>query len=100
MFIYSTFSIDDKMVLPTMADKKTYYFIEGLKSLKNVIVFDPNTKEPRLSKEALDIFHGYALDEENRIRHAKEQFKAATGVEYNDYIDTPDNYTIDNNSKE
>ena len=74
--------MDNKMLLPTLANKKSYYFIDGLK--KEVVRLNYIKGEGyQLNGQVINTFKGYALDEFNSIKLAiqqKEEFLNALGV--------------------
>ena len=64
-----TLTLNDRLIFPTVADKKTYHTIKGLKLPHGAIRFSGNSEHPviRYSDEALDILLGYCYDELNQI---------------------------------
>lgn len=59
---------------PTLADRKTYYMLTGLKPFNFEYSVDAEGNL-MLPKEAIDIFVGYAKSERNRIEEAKKVIK-------------------------
>lgn len=81
--------LDSKMVLPTLANKKSYYFIDGLK--KELVKLN-YTKDAgyQLNDSVVETFKGYALDELNSIKLAfkqKEEFLNAIGLSESEFND-------------
>jgi len=70
---------------PIMAQRKTYFFMDGVPRFKNVITeYDPKTKSLGFSKEVVDYFWDAYRDENERVAVAVsliEDFKKATGEE-------------------
>lgn len=69
--------MNNKMLLPTLANKRTYYFISGLKRVPVSI------QNGKLNKEIIDVFVNYALNEYKVIQEAikaKNNFLARVGV--------------------
>jgi len=54
---------------PIIADRSTYYFIDGLKVPEEMVVINPNG-EIELSEQIIDMFLKYADDERQRIKEA------------------------------
>ena len=61
--------LNDRIIFPTVADKKTYHFIRGLKLYHDPVQFfgDINHPSIRYNDEALDTLLGYCYDELNQI---------------------------------
>jgi hypothetical protein len=57
---------------PIIADRSTYYFLDGLELPKNIYELNTETNQLELSNEIIDIFLGYAEDERQRIEEAKD----------------------------
>ena len=79
--------LDNKMILPTLANKKSYYFIDGLK--KELVKLN-YTKDAgyQLNDSVVETFKGYALDELNSIKLAlkqKEEFLNAIGLSESEF---------------
>jgi hypothetical protein len=75
------------MVLPTLANKKSYYFIDGLK--KELVKLN-YTKDDgyQLNDSVVETFKGYVLDELNSIKLAfkqKEEFLNAIGLSESEF---------------
>ena len=69
--------INNKMPLPTLANKRTYYFISGLKRVPVSI------QNGQLNDEAIDVFTNYAINEYVVIQEAikaKNKFLDRIGV--------------------
>ena len=74
--------MDGKLLLPTLANKKSYYFIDGLKK-ELVRLTYVKGQGYQLNDQVIDTFMGYALDELNSIKLAiqqKEEFVKALGI--------------------
>lgn len=70
--------LNDKLPLPTLANKRTFYFITGLKRLE-VRIQDGN-----LNKEVIDAFTNYAICEYATIKEAeraRDKFLSKVGVD-------------------
>ena len=61
--------LNDRIIFPTVADKKTYHFIRGVQLYHGPITFSgtPDKLGVRYSDEALDVILGYCYDELNQI---------------------------------
>ena len=61
--------LNDRIIFPTVADKKTYHFIRGVQLYHGPITFlgTPDKLGVRYSDEALDVILGYCYDELNQI---------------------------------
>ena len=61
--------LNDRIIFPTVADKKTYHFIRGVKLPHERITFTPvnGRTAVRFGNDALEIIRGYCYDELNRI---------------------------------
>lgn len=61
--------LNDRIIFPTVADKKTYHFIRGVQLYHGPLTFSgtPNKLGVRYSDEALDVILGYCYDELNQI---------------------------------
>ena len=61
--------LNDRIIFPTVADKKTYHFIRGVQLYHGPITFSgtPDKLGVRYSDEALDVLLGYCYDELNQI---------------------------------
>lgn len=61
--------LNDRIIFPTVADKKTYHFIRGLKLYHDPVQFfgDINHPSIRYNDAALDTLLGYCYDELNQI---------------------------------
>ena len=71
------FTLDNKIPFPTLADKKTYYLLQGIKRFDNRFDFTPDGRVIA-SKETVDLFYGYFQDELKRINHnvaVRDEFK-------------------------
>lgn len=66
---------------PIIADRSTYYFLDGLSIPKSIYEFNPETGKLEFTNEIIDIFLGYAEDERERIRESKNVIK-----EYNEAV--------------
>ena len=69
--------LNNKMVLPTLANKRTYYVINGIKKL------DTQIQDGRLSEDVVDVFVNYAICEYKTIKEAikaKNKFLKRVGV--------------------
>ena len=69
--------LNDKLPLPTLANKRTFYFITGLKRL------EVHIQNGRLNKEVIDVFVNYAINEYLTIQEAikaKNNFLSRVGV--------------------
>lgn len=69
--------LDNKLPLPTLANKKTFYFITGLKRL------EVHIQNGRLNEEVIDAFVNYAINEYTTIQEAikaKNKFLSRVGV--------------------
>ena len=64
-----TLTLNDRLIFPTVADKKTYHTIKGLRLPHGAIRFSGDPEHPivRYSDEALDILLGYCYDELNQV---------------------------------
>ena len=86
--------LNDRIVFPTVADKKTYHFIKGLILPHETINFTklPNGRHNiRYGEQSLDIIRGYCIDELNQIELCLRQidddpahYDAETGIHYNE----------------
>lgn len=64
---------------PVLASKKLYYLFKGLDTIQTGNVVKENEKESfQISDKAVDVFHGYFLDEKNRIDKIKSDIQNAT----------------------
>lgn len=61
--------LNDRIIFPTVADKKTYHFIRGVQLYHGPITFSgtPDKLGVRYSDDALDVILGYCYDELNQI---------------------------------
>ena len=61
--------LNDRIIFPTVADKKTYHFIRGLKLYHEPITFSGTAEHlgVRYGDNALDVLLGYCYDELNQI---------------------------------
>ena len=61
--------LNDRIIFPTVADKKTYHFIRGVQLYHGPITFSgtPDKLGVRYSDEALDVILSYCYDELNQI---------------------------------
>lgn len=69
--------LNNKMVLPTLANKRTYYVINGLNKL-NV-----NIQDNKIDNDTIDVFANYAICEYKTIKEAfkaKDRFLSRVGV--------------------
>jgi hypothetical protein len=66
---------------PIIADRSTYYFLDGLSLPRNIYELNPETGELEFTNEIIDIFVGYAEDERERIKEAKDIIKAYNDAE-------------------
>lgn len=70
--------LNDKMPLPTLANKRTFYFITGLKRL------EVRVQNGNLNKEVIDTFTNYAICEYATIKEAekaRDKFLSKVGVD-------------------
>lgn len=73
---------DDRMPLPTLANKRTFYFITGLKRTPVTI------QNGSLNAEVIDVFTNYAINEYTTIQEAlkaKNNFLERVGVSEDDW---------------
>lgn len=85
--------LSGRMPLPTLANKKSYYFIEGLDKQQVKLVRSEDGKL-QVSERIIDIFAGYAQDEINAIKAAnktRQDFLDSLGVD----IDTFNNLSAE-----
>ena len=79
--------MENKMLLPTLANKKSYYFIDGLK--KELVKLNFVKGEGyQLNDQVINTFKGYALDELNSIKLAiqqREEFLNKLGVSLSEF---------------
>ena len=66
---------DTLVPFPIIADRTTYYFLEGFNIPKNLYEVNTETGELEFTDEILSIFMGYAEDERERIKDAKDVIK-------------------------
>ena len=76
----------DHMILPTMADKKTYHTISGAKLFHNRIrimpgIIDPNNKVIKFSEEILAQFVDYMITEIDTVEQAIDQVENLSSYE-------------------
>lgn len=74
--------LSGRMPLPTLANKKSYYFIEGLDK-QQVKLIRSEDGRLQVSERIIDIFAGYAQDEINAIKAAnktRQDFLDSLGV--------------------
>ena len=70
--------LNDKLPLPTLANKRTFYFITGLKRL------EVRLQDGNLNKEVIDAFTNYAICEYATIKEAeraRDKFLSKVGVD-------------------
>ena len=70
--------LNDKLPLPTLANKRTFYFITGLKRL------EVRLQDGNLNKEVIDVFTNYAICEYATIKEAeraRDKFLSKVGVD-------------------
>ena len=70
--------LNDKLPLPTLANKRTFYFITGLKRL------EVRLQDGNLNKEVIDAFTNYAICEYATIKEAeraRDKFLSEVGVD-------------------
>lgn len=70
-----TMILNDRIISPTIGDKKTYHVISGVKLFHEPVNFT-NTERGTIvtyGQQALDALLGYALDEYNRVQHTIDQ---------------------------
>lgn len=85
--------LSGRMPLPTLANKKSYYFIEGLDKQQVRLIRSEDGKL-QVSERIIDIFAGYAQDEINAIKAAnktRQDFLDSLGVD----IDTFNNLSAE-----
>lgn len=88
---------DDRIIFPTVADKKTYHFIKGINLPHEAVNFsvfrngDITQYNVQYGDQALDILYGYCIDELNQIELCLRQidddpkhFDKETGIHYNE----------------
>jgi hypothetical protein len=84
---------NDRIIFPTVADKKTYHFINGIKLPHERIKFTNVNGRTSIQygEEATDILLGYCYDELNQIELCLRQidddpdhYNKETGLHYND----------------
>ena len=70
-----TMILNDRIISPTIGDKKTYHVISGVKLFHEPVNFT-NTERGTIvtyGQQALDVLLGYMLDEYNRVQHTIDQ---------------------------
>lgn len=85
---------NDRIIFPTVADKKTYHFISGVKLPHERIQFtmmENGKMAVKYGDNALDIIIGYCYDELNQVELALRQtdddpthYNEETGIHYNE----------------
>ena len=70
-----TMILSDRIISPTIGDKKTYHVISGVKLFHEPVNFTKTQNGTLITygQQALDVLLGYALDEYNRVQHTIEQ---------------------------
>lgn len=84
---------NDRIIFPTVADKKTYHFIKGIRLPHERISFNvtPQGAYIRYGEQSMDTLLGYCYDELNQIELCLRQidddpthYDEKTGLHYND----------------
>lgn len=78
--------LNDKLPLPTLANKRTFYFITGLKRL------EVRLQDGNLNKEVIDAFTNYAICEYATIKEAeraRDKFLSKVGVDLDTWNKMP-----------
>lgn len=84
---------EDRIIFPTVADKKTYHFIRGIKlpHERCNITVTPQGSYIQYGEQTLDILMGYCLDELSQIELCLRQidddpthYNKETGIHYNE----------------
>lgn len=80
------------LILPTLADRKTYYTLKGL-NLKNINYIIDKDGNKVLPEEVINIFYNYAKAERARIEQAKVDIEAAklAGKSKDKFVDKDEN---------
>ena len=70
-----TMILNDRIISPTIGDKKTYHVISGVKLFHEPVNFTRTQNGTLITygQQALDVLLGYALDEYNRIQNTIDQ---------------------------
>lgn len=96
-----TMILNDRIISPTIGDKKTYHVISGVKLFHEPVNFTKTQNGTLITygQQALDVLLGYALDEYNRIQNTIDQLDPNSDK----YLDTSKrikNYHTNNSYKD